>query len=133
MRWLLAAVAALAEAATDTVASEIGQYWAEGPTDHHMGARSGWHGRWHHARRQHRGLGGRRVDCGGRNAGGLIPPKQFWIPVEAGVAGMFIDSLLGATLQRRGWINNQTVNFLATLAAAALRPMLPLGSVVPRP
>ena len=33
---------------------------------------------------------------------------------------MLIDSLLGATLQRRGWINNQTVNFLATLAAAAL-------------
>jgi uncharacterized membrane protein len=33
---------------------------------------------------------------------------------------MLIDSILGATLQRRRWINNETVNFLATLAAAAL-------------
>jgi uncharacterized membrane protein len=27
---------------------------------------------------------------------------------------------LGATLQRRGWISNQAVNFFATLAAALL-------------
>jgi uncharacterized membrane protein len=33
---------------------------------------------------------------------------------------MLIDSILGATLQRRGWISNQTVNLLSTLAAAAL-------------
>jgi uncharacterized membrane protein len=33
---------------------------------------------------------------------------------------MLIDSILGATLQRRGWIGNQTVNFFSTLAAAAL-------------
>ena len=33
---------------------------------------------------------------------------------------MLIDSLLGATLQRRGWINNEAVNFFATLAAAGL-------------
>jgi uncharacterized membrane protein len=32
---------------------------------------------------------------------------------------MLIDSILGATLQRRGWISNQTVNLLSTLAAAA--------------
>ncbi len=40
-------------------------------------------------------------------AGGMVRPSQFWIPVLAGFAGMVIDSLLGATLQRRGWINNQ--------------------------
>jgi uncharacterized membrane protein len=50
----------------------------------------------------------------------LIPPTQFWIPIAAGFAGMIIDSLVGATLQRHGLISNQAVNFLATLAAAAL-------------
>jgi len=33
---------------------------------------------------------------------------------------MLLDSLLGATLQRRNWIDNQTVNLISTLAAAAL-------------
>ena len=33
---------------------------------------------------------------------------------------MLIDSVLGATLQRRGWIGNQAVNLFSTLAAAAL-------------
>lgn len=36
----------------------------------------------------------------------------------AGVFGLFFDSLLGATLERRGWINNDTVNFLSTASAA---------------
>ncbi len=36
------------------------------------------------------------------------------------VAGLFIDSLLGATAERRGWLNNDAVNFLSTLAASAI-------------
>jgi len=36
------------------------------------------------------------------------------------IAGLFVDSLLGATAERRGWLNNDAVNFLSTLAAAAI-------------
>ena len=36
------------------------------------------------------------------------------------VAGLFVDSLLGATAERRGWLNNDAVNFLSTLAASAI-------------
>jgi uncharacterized protein (TIGR00297 family) len=36
------------------------------------------------------------------------------------VSGLFIDSLLGATTERRGWLNNDAVNFLSTLAASAM-------------
>jgi uncharacterized membrane protein len=52
--------------------------------------------------------------------GAMIPGTQLWIPVAAGFVGMLIDSVLGATLQRRGTMNNETVNFVSTLAAAAL-------------
>lgn len=54
------------------------------------------------------------------SVGWMISPAQIWIPVAAGFAGMLIDSVLGATLQRRGWISNQGVNLVATLAAAAM-------------
>lgn len=37
----------------------------------------------------------------------------------AGIAGCFFDSLLGATLERRGLLSNNPVNFLSTLSAAA--------------
>jgi uncharacterized protein (TIGR00297 family) len=35
-----------------------------------------------------------------------------------GTLGLFADSLLGATLERRGWLNNDAVNFLSTVVAA---------------
>ena len=35
------------------------------------------------------------------------------------VSGLFIDSLLGATAERRGWLNNDAVNFLSTFASSA--------------
>jgi uncharacterized protein (TIGR00297 family) len=119
--WIIAMIAALAEAATDTVASEVGQ--TSNPTAFLI-------------------TSGKRVPAGTDGAitlsgtlagmiagavvtavaafGGLIPTSQLWIPSAAGVAGMLFDSLLGATIQRRGWMTNEAVNFFGTTAAAVL-------------
>jgi uncharacterized protein (TIGR00297 family) len=129
--WLAAAVAALAEAATDTVASEVGQYYGSadrGSRDCRSGARmiTTWE-------RVPAGTDG-GITITGSIAGlcaalvmafvalasGILPRNQFWIPVAAGFVGMLIDSLLGATFQRLGAMSNQMVNFFSTLAAAAI-------------
>lgn len=46
--------------------------------------------------------------------------KNFIYILIAGVAGNFFDSLLGATLERKGYLKNDMVNFLNTLFAAFL-------------
>jgi uncharacterized protein (TIGR00297 family) len=119
--WLIAALAALAEAATDTVASEIGQYrgpdarlittWERVPPGTDGGITIPG---------SIAGLAAGLAIAAVATVGGMLPQAQLWIPVAAGFAGMLIDSILGATLQSRGWISNQAVNFFATLAAAAL-------------
>ncbi len=119
--WLVAAAAALAEAATDTVASEVGQThsrtallittWRPVPAGTDGGITF---------------LGTIAGTVAGlmiaivAGLGGMIPHTQVWIPVAAGFAGMLVDSVLGATLQRRGWMNNEAVNLWGTLAAAVL-------------
>jgi len=119
--WLVATVAALAEAATDTVASEIGQYrggetrlittWQTVPPGTDGGITLPG---------SVAGLGASLLIAGVAMAGGMVRPGQLWIPMAAGFTGMLFDSLLGATVQRRGWVSNQGVNFFSTLAAAAL-------------
>lgn len=42
----------------------------------------------------------------------------------SGVFGLFFDSLLGATLERAGWLNNDAVNFLSTASAATMAVVL---------
>lgn len=42
----------------------------------------------------------------------------FWVIIAAGTAGNLFDSLLGATLERGGYLKNDAVNFLNTLFAA---------------
>jgi len=49
---------------------------------------------------------------------GLFPARWMWIAVTAGLFGMLVDSFLGALFERRGWIGNDSVNFISTVVAA---------------
>ena len=44
-----------------------------------------------------------------------------WVSLALGTAvgtfGLLFDSLLGATLERKGWLNNDAVNFLSTISS----------------
>jgi uncharacterized protein (TIGR00297 family) len=111
--------AALAEAATDTVSSEIGQ--AVGGTPRLV---TNW-------KPVEAGTDG-AISIAGTVAGtaaavlvGLtcaltrvLGWHQFLISAGAGTFGMIADSLLGATLERRGILGNNAVNFISTGIAA---------------
>jgi uncharacterized membrane protein len=49
-----------------------------------------------------------------------LRPSQAAIALFAGIFGLFFDSLLGATVERRGWLGNDLVNFTSTAFAAVL-------------
>lgn len=122
---LLAACAALSEAAADTVSSEVGQArsekarlittWEEvaAGTD---GAVS-WAGTL-------AGVAAAAVVTLVCILSGLIPLKWSGISIAAAVAGMIADSFLGALLERPKLLNNNAVNFLGTLVAAATASLL---------
>ncbi len=113
-------LAALAEAAADTVSSELGQVLSGSPRmiTTLRAAAPGTDGAI--------SLGGTAV---GIVAAALVAASGTWalnggwwmlaVCWSGGVFGLFFDSLLGATLERRGWINNDAVNFLSTASAAA--------------
>lgn len=50
--------------------------------------------------------------------------SSLWVITLAGVTGNIVDSLLGATLERKGIIGNNTVNFLNTLTGALIAWLL---------
>jgi uncharacterized protein (TIGR00297 family) len=120
-------LAALVEATADTVSSEIGQAFGGTPflittfrrvapgTDGAItlkGTASG-------------------IAASALVAASAIPaigtrPRDCLLAFICGISGLFFDSLLGATVERRGWIGNDLVNFLST-AFAAFITVLGLG------
>lgn len=114
------ALAALAEAAADTISSEIGQVLGGRPILLTT------------LRRVEAGTDG-AISLTGTAAGVLAAgivcatgvlalgggAAMLAVSWAGGVFGLFFDSLLGATLERRGWLNNDAVNFLSTASAAA--------------
>jgi uncharacterized protein (TIGR00297 family) len=113
--------ASLAEAAADTVSSECGQAlsdrarlittWEAVPAGTDGGITiAGSAG----------GLLAATLIAAACFAVGLLPFRLIWLPAIGGTLGMLADSLLGAIFERRGLINNDAVNFLSTLIAAAL-------------
>ena len=112
-------LAALAEAAADTISSELGQVLSGHPRMITT------------FRKAEPGTDG-AISLGGTAAGiiaaGAVAAAGSWardggttlfaVSWIAGVFGLFFDSLLGATAELRGWINNDAVNFLSTGSSA---------------
>jgi len=118
---LVAMLAAMAEATADTVSSELGQVLGGEPRLITT------------FRRVAPGTDGAvsfvGTLCGAAAAAAVVAVGVLALPVSlpaaalawgAGLVGLFFDSLLGALPERRGWLNNDAVNALSTLAAALL-------------
>jgi uncharacterized protein (TIGR00297 family) len=111
-------LAALAEAAADTVSSEIGQVLGGRPRmiTNLRSVEPGTNG---------------AVSAAGTLAGlvaaAIVADAGSWalrggwslfnLSCAGAVFGLLFDSLLGATLEKRGWLNNDAVNFLSTASA----------------
>jgi uncharacterized protein (TIGR00297 family) len=112
-------IAALAEAAADTVSSEVGQVLGGSPrmiTNLRV-VDPGTDGAISLA-----GTGAGIIAAGVVAGIGTLALHAdrafFFISSAAAIFGLLFDSLLGATLERRGWLNNDAVNFLSTASAA---------------
>lgn len=119
-------IAALAEAAADTVSSEVGQVFGGTPRliTTLREVEPGVDG----AISPIGTLAGIAAACITALAGAVALHRIllfgshweiFWLAAAGGIFGLFFDSLLGATLERRGWLNNDAVNFLSTASASA--------------
>lgn len=117
----MALAAALAEAAADTLSSELGEVLAGEPylltTFRRVPA--GTDGAISLAGTL-AGLTGAIVVAGVASFALGFTAAQAATVVLAAIIGLFVDSFLGAVLERRGWLNNDAVNFLSTFASALL-------------
>ncbi len=124
---LLAMSAALSEAAADTVSSEVGQALAEKARliTNWKSVPAGTNGAVSLTGTL-AGIAAAGIVSSVCLLGGLVPGR--WLPVSVGAAllGMVVDSFLGATLERRGLLNNDSVNFLSTLVSAVASSWLTL-------
>uniref|UniRef100_A0A7C4S6A4 DUF92 domain-containing protein n=1 Tax=Geoglobus ahangari TaxID=113653 RepID=A0A7C4S6A4_9EURY len=55
---------------------------------------------------------------------GMIDVWGFVIALLSGFIGVHIDSILGATLEKKGYLNNSGVNFTATFSSAVLATII---------
>jgi len=117
--------AALAEAAADTMSSEIGQAFGGTPrlVTNWSKVAAGTNGAIT--------LAGTLAGVAGAVTVGLVSVliglfawRVLPICAGAGIAGMVADSLLGATVERPGLLGNNGVNFISTLMSAALAIIL---------
>ena len=119
--WVVAVFASLCEAANDTIASEVGQS-VKGQArmiTTWQTVQAGIDGGISLAGTVAGLAAGLAIAIVGR-FGRALSLREAAIAASAGFCGMLLDSLLGATLQRRDWISNQGVNLASTTAAAIL-------------
>ena len=117
--YLAAFVAALAAATGDTVSSEIGQLWGRRtrlvttlrPVPPGTNGGISLTGTL-------AGLGGSMTIAGLGWIVGFYPWSTVALVTLAAWVGTTVDSLAGATLERREMLDNEAVNFLCTLVAA---------------
>jgi len=57
---------------------------------------------------------------------GILDWLGFLISLFSGFIGVHIDSVLGATLEKKGYLNNSGVNFTATFSSAVLATIISL-------